>query len=230
MRRHLWPLLLQKRRHLLVAAVLGAVLSAFAAVAGAATCAPAKLTHIVVSNVTPGLSAGSFATEPKVFYRIGNDKLRIEEALDKANGIHGLMVVAEPNIWMVNLFDRTGKHIVDPGPTFNARAPVVGTTGISPKLMDLEFGCEAEYIAANAPNATRSETIDGTSYRVYRVEDGAEAVEILTKSGTSVPSFVRYYKNGTLTMALHYDLYVTDLPDDPTLFVVPTGINYTNSN
>lgn len=89
----------------------------------AATCAPAKLVHLVTTDVTPGIPAGSFNAQPKSFYRIGSDKMRVDEALDLANGIHGVMVTAEPNIWMANLYDHTGKHVVDPGPTFFAKAP-----------------------------------------------------------------------------------------------------------
>ncbi len=60
--------------------------------------------------------------------------LRIEEALDAANGIHGIVVVDEPKIWMANLYDKTGRLIIDPGPTYFAKAPIVGTDLNDPAL------------------------------------------------------------------------------------------------
>ncbi len=92
----------------------------------AATCAPQQLVHIVVTDITPGIPAGAFAAKPRSLYRVGDDKMRIEEASDPANGIHGVVVIAEPNIWMANLYDGTGKHLVDPGPSLLTEAPVFG--------------------------------------------------------------------------------------------------------
>jgi len=205
--------------------VLATVFFGVFAPAAAAVCAPEKLVHIVVSNATPGIPAGSFGAQPKVYYRIGSDKLRIEEALDAANGIHGIIVVAEPNIWMANLYDNTGKHIVDPGPTFYARAPVFGAH-LSSKLISLEFGCEADFLAANAPKPVRSEQVGSDRFDVYRIEDGANAIELLERPGTNIPSFARYYQQGSLEMVLRYDLYLTGLPNDPGLFVPPPNIHY----
>lgn len=192
----------------------------------AATCAPQKLVQVVTVDVTPGTLTSSFAAQPKSLYRIGSDKLRIEEAPDPANGIHGIVVVAEPNIWMANLYDNTGKHIVDQGPTFFARAPVFGIQGLAPKLASLEFGCEANFLVENAPTPARSEQIGKSRFEVYRVEDAQDAVEILKQSGSSTPAFARYYHQGKLAMALRYDLYSTGLANDPELFVPPSGVRY----
>jgi hypothetical protein len=194
----------------------------------AATCAPAKLVHIVTVDVTPGIPAASFEAQPKTLYRIGNDKVRIEEALDAANGIHGVIVDAEPNIWMINLYDGTGKHIVDPGPDFSAKAPIFGTpsSGLSPKLLGLEFGCEAEFIAQNAPTAVRSEQIGTARFDVYRVSDGPDAIEILEQSGTRTPGLARFYRGGKLLMAIRYDLYSIGLANDPNLFIPPSNVRY----
>ena len=164
----------------------------------------------------------------RIYYRTGSDKLRIEEAIDAANGIHGVIVVAEPNIWMANLYDGTGKHIVDPGPTFFAKAPVFGTS-LSGKLIGLEFGCEADFIAANAPKPVRVEQVGGIGFDVYRIEDGPDAVEILEKSGTNIPAFARYFHQGNLVAVLRYDLYRTNLPSDPSLFVAPPNVRYTQA-
>jgi hypothetical protein len=200
-----------------------------ATTANAAVCAPTSLVHIVVTAVTPGISAGSFEAQPRSIYRFGPDKLRIEEAPDPANAIHGLIVNAEPDIWMVNLFDGSGKHIVDPGPTFNVVAPVFGIEGIAPGLLALEFGCEAEYIAANAPAPVRSEQVGASRYQVYRVAEGTDAVEILELSGSAAPSFARLYHRGRLALALRYDLFTPGLPMDPKLFVRPSGVRFTEA-
>lgn len=207
---------------------LGALLCAAVSPALAVTtCAPEKMVHVTTVEVTPGMPPGSFAALPKNFYRVGSDKLRIEEQLDTANGIHALIIVTEPNIWMVNLYDSTGRHIVDPGPTFNAHAPVFGIQGLPPKLLALEFGCESQYLATNAAKPDRTEQVDNASYDVYKVADGSEAIEVLERPGSGIPSYARYYHQGKMTMALRYDLYQTGLATDPNLFVQPPNIKYT---
>ncbi len=210
----------------LLGVVLCFVALASAAPAGAAPCAPSTLVHIVVTNVTPGIAPASFNAQPKVYYRLGSDKMRLEEAVDTANGIHLVAVVAEPNIWMANLYDGTGRHAVDPGPTYFAKAPVIGAADLSGKLIGLEFGCEADFIAQNAPKPTRSEKIGNDTFDVYRVEDGASAVEILEKSGSNIPAFVRYFQQGSLAMVLRYDIYETGLPPNPDLFTPPANVRY----
>jgi hypothetical protein len=126
---------------------------------------------------------------------------------------------------MVNLYGNTGKLIIDPGPTYFAKAPIVATD-LKGKLIGLEFGCENDFIAANAPNLVRSEELGGVQFGVYRFADGQDAVEILKRVGTDEPSFVRYYRQGNLQMVLRYDLYATNLPDDPALFTPPADIRY----
>jgi len=209
-------------------AMVVAILFASAAQAQAATCNPPKLVHITFVDVTPCVDPTSFAAKPKDLYRIGSGKVRIEEAVDTANRIHGLIVTDEPNIWFANLYDHSGKHIVDPGPTFLAKAPVFGAI-LPGKLIDLEFGCESDFIAVNAPKPVRVELVGGTSYDVYRAEDGSDAVEILSKPGTTTPAFARYFHQGTLQIALRYDLYAAALPDDPALFSPPSDVHFVDA-
>jgi hypothetical protein len=209
----------------LLIALCSAVVVAYAASADAAICAPKQLVHVVVADITSDAPSTSFGAQPRAFYRLGSDRLRIEEAADPGNGIHGLIVISEPNIWMVNLYDRSGKHIVDPGPTFFAKAPVFGEL-LPGKLASLELGCEPAFIAEFAPNPVRQEQVGSARYDVHRVEDGVNAVEILALPGSKAPSFARRFRNGKLLIALRYDLYVADLAENPQLFVRPPGIKY----
>jgi hypothetical protein len=194
--------------------------------AAAATCAPASLVHVVTTETTPGLDPQSFDAQPKSLYREGARHSRLEEQQDDKNRVHGLAVIDEPNIWMANLYDRTGRHIIDPNPALTTRASVFADDRISPKILDLEFGCEAAYVAAKAPRVDRSETIDGVTLDIHRVTDGTEAVEILTKPGVFTPSFARYYRSEKLVWAIRYDLYEVGAAADPDMFTAPKGVKY----
>ncbi len=81
--------------------------------------APKTMTKMEVILGSPGVQPGSFASKPKVMYRAGNRYCRIEEAPDPDNGLHGLLIVSEPDAWVVNLVTKTARHVKDTGPTFN---------------------------------------------------------------------------------------------------------------
>jgi hypothetical protein len=43
----------------------------------------------------------------------------MEEMPDSLMKLHQLVIYNNGDSWMINLFDKTGKYIRDPGPTFN---------------------------------------------------------------------------------------------------------------
>ncbi len=191
-----------------------------------AACAPPKLVHIVTTEITPSLDPMAFDRLPKNFYREGDKHLRLEEQQDDANKVYGLAVISEPNIWMANLYDGTGRHIVDPNPNAATTAAVFPDDRISPRILDLEFGCEAAFVAAKAPKVDRTETVSGASYAVHRFIDGMEVVEVLFKSGDAAPAFARYYRDGKVVWELRYDLYDVAAAADLDMFTAPKGIKY----
>jgi hypothetical protein len=208
--------------------LMAIMVGAATAVCGAAmaACAPAGVIHIVTTETTPGIDPKSPDAKPQSLFRQGSTKSRLEQQPDDSNQVHVLAVIDEPNIWTVNLADRTGRHMVDPGPVMATRAAVFSDDRISPKILELEYGCEAAFVAAHAPTAERNETVDGVLLEIHKFTDGAESVEILRKPGASDPLVARYYRSGKLVWAVRYDLYDTDAPTDPAMFAQPTGIKY----
>ena len=81
---------------------------------------------LAVRLENPNIPKESFAAKPKLMYKAGNGYCRTEELPDPEHGIHGLMIINEPDIWMVNLLAKTAQHYVDSGPTFNGRMPMFG--------------------------------------------------------------------------------------------------------
>jgi hypothetical protein len=77
------------------------------------------VTRIVTRYLSPVIQPGSFGAKPKTLYIASDGYSRTEEEPDPEQGVHGLIIVSEPDVWMINLFDHTGRHIVDPGPTYN---------------------------------------------------------------------------------------------------------------
>ena len=86
--------------------------------------APRMMTKLTVKLQSPEIQKESFAAQSKLIYRAASGYCRIEENPDLEHAIHGLLITNEPDVWMVNRLDRTARHIVDPGPTYNCLLPM----------------------------------------------------------------------------------------------------------
>lgn len=191
--------------------------------------APKTMTKITVQLDSPDLPQDSFARKPKTIYRAGNKYCRVEESPDPDHGIHGLLIISEPDVWMVNLTSKTAQHLVDPGPTFNCRLPIFPgpVTGTGDNLdytkLGLEFGHELEFFkkmgAARqqpGPVLQKQETIG------YSIDMGPTRLALFTYGPNEFPLVVghTYGKKGEL---LWYSGY-GELPFDSNLFVKPGGV------
>jgi hypothetical protein len=74
--------------------------------------APATMTKLMVKLESPEIPKDSFAAEAKRMYRAGSRYCRIEENPDLEHGIHGLLIMNEPDVWMINRLAKTARHMV----------------------------------------------------------------------------------------------------------------------
>lgn len=204
--------------------ILAVLLGLTASPAIADTCAPPTLTKIVTRSVGPGIARGTFRAEPIVMYRLGERFMRTEEAPEPETNQHLLIVAASPDVWFVNLMDGAGKHIVDPGPTYQVKAPIVAGQGVPRDFLELEFGCEADFAKSRA-HAAGTRAVAGEPAKIYALQQGDRRLEILL-SNRGAPAEVAYYQGEKTVLVIRYDTYETGLPDDPALFRRPEGVAY----
>jgi hypothetical protein len=180
---------------------------------------------IVTRDTSPDVPRASFASLPKTLYRIGQTYARLEEQPDPAQGIHGLIIVAEPKVWMINLFDHTGKMMTDPGPTYIFQASIIPPKDqdSKPVLADFEYGMEYEFLRKHGA-ASSQEKIDGTLYdKLSLVLDGYQIV-LLSHQGQIKPFRVTVSQNDAILYQCDYDQYLTHLPPQMDLFQPPSQI------
>ena len=207
---------------------LAILVALFAAPASAETCAPSTLTRIVTRSVGPDIARGSFRAEPITLHRKGERFLRIEEAPDPEHRQHSLTVVSEPDIWIVNQADQTGRHLVDPGPTYVAAAPIVAGQGVPAAFVELEFGCEGKFARGRGREAG-SRVVAGKTARIFALQSGDRRLEILLNE-RGEPAEVAYYQAARTILLIRYDAFETGLPDNPALFEKPTGVKFSDGN
>jgi len=184
--------------------------------------------RVTTKVVEPRPEAGSFLAQPKSMWRAGTTYSRTSEAPDPTNHVHLLAIVHEPDAWMINLFDGTGRHFVDPGPTFNVHLPIFEEPGIKTKLNELEYGEELEFFTTNGARQSTGEMIDGKSTNRLEVTIVGSSLVLWTDARSKKP--VRISRiHGSQRETVAYLNYDDALPFDPTLFQCPAGISVTES-
>lgn len=194
---------------------------------------PTRMTKMITERL--GQPAGSFAAQPIVTYRAGNKYCRTEEAMDSTQGIHGLSIINEPNLWMINLADNTGRHIVDPGPTFNVQLPIFwhpkreGEPDVPKVFEGLEFGKELQFFHAHHTGHAGVREIEGKSYHTLSFTQGATEATLSFDPKTDKPFEVAVTNNGKPELAIRYLAYQTDLPFQKSLFAPPQNVELTEA-
>jgi hypothetical protein len=182
------------------------------------------MTHVIAQMSGPNISADSFAAKPKVYWRASNQYCRIDEEPDPEKGIHGRIIMNEPDAWLVNLADNTAKHLLDPGPTFNCRLPIfpVDMETAKSKVGELEFGRELEFFKANG-----AKLIDGPKLEFkanyYEVAIGDSVLKLVERADIHAPIMIGLIR-GDKAFWVRYLLWNDQVPFKADLFEKPTGV------
>ena len=186
------------------------------------------MTKVEVTLHSDDAADGSFAAKPKVFYRAGNGYCRIEEAADPEKNVHSLMIINEPDYWIVNLVTKTAQHSVDPGPTFNCHLPIFadGTPQSMDEetraIRDLEFGRELEFFKGKGAVAEEGPVLFKNETTLYKVTVGTAVLSLFVAKSRELPIAVSM-RRGEKSDTFLYSLY-SRTEFDPRLFAKPENV------
>jgi hypothetical protein len=134
------------------------------------------------------IAADSFDAQVKKVWRVGDTLLRFEDAPNPATKIHGLIIVAEPNIWIIDRITNKGEHTVDPGPNFKMHFPLLASEQ-SETLRELEFGHELEFFLAHNATALPQQEIEGVLCKPLRLNIDDREVTLYVRT-SDVPLLI----------------------------------------
>jgi hypothetical protein len=191
--------------------------------------APKTMNRITVQLDGPEVPQNSFARKPKTIYRAGSTFCRVEEAPDPEHNIRGLLIVNEPNAWMVNLATKTAQHIVDSGPTFNCHLPIFTvpvpntSDAVDYAKVGLEFGYELEYFKKmGAVRQDPGPVLQKQQTVAYSLDMGGTKFALFTYGPNEFPMLVAHTV-GSKGEMFWYSGY-GQVPFDPKLFAKPEGV------
>jgi hypothetical protein len=190
---------------------------------------PVTMTKLVVHLQGPDVPETSFVAQPRTMYRAGIRYCRIEELPDTEHGIHGVVIINEPDTWLVNLPAKTAQHQLDPGPTFDCRLPVFvsgedikSAADTRSQLMGLEFGRELAYFEEKGATSGPGPILQGKTTKAYTVEIGDSQLLLFTSGKPEKPVAVARQR-GSKREVYWYGTY-EEVPFDPQLFAKPEGV------
>lgn len=163
----------------------------------------------------------SSAAKPTTLWRAGTRYARMAESPDPY-GNRRLIVVHEPDAWMIDLGTKSGAHIVDPGPSFVVH-DVIFTGDGDGALGKLEYGNELAFFTSHRARRSAGELIDGRPSIKFRLDIGPSRLTLWTNAKTSNPIRLSRERDGRVD-TLQYTTYETNLPFDASLFQPPAGI------
>ena len=192
-------------------------------------CAPGRL--IRMETVDHPTSAKARETPPmsRVIYRIGNDRMRVEEIPNPATGLHRLFIIDTPDLWTIDLAKRSGDHEVDADTHSVVRAPLFAMAGLPDDLLAVEHGCELEFIADPRTIHEPGGSGDKAGIKHSR-QSGPWQLMLLTRVGKSEPIAAMLGKDGKALMSIKYRSYefLDAVPEG--LFAPPAGIAIRKAN
>jgi len=188
---------------------------------------PKTMVKIVVHLEGPEVLEGSFLAQPKVIYRAGTKYCRVEETEDSQSKIHGLLIVNEPDAWMINLYDKSARHLVDPGPTFNCKlpifAPVDSKDEASMLYENLQFGSELNFFKQMGATGQPGPEEGGKKTTQYVIEIGATRFLMFTIGAPNERPLAIARAVGKKFEVFVYTAY-EEAPFDSKLFSRPDGV------
>jgi len=187
----------------------------------AAQAADEKMLYVEYRLSGKKIAADSFDAQTKKVWRIGDRYLRFEDAPNPQTKIHGLIIVAEPDIWIVDRNTNRAQHTVDPGPKFRVDFPMFASETIE-KLRKLEFGHELEYFQENGAKQLSGQEVDGFRCRLLRLEiEDREVTLFLKTDNTPLQVLV---KSPKYEYAVRFLRYEPDRKPEMLLFQLPPGV------
>ena len=165
-------------------------------------------------------------------YVAGDRFARVEEPGDAQTP--NLIIVNEPDIWVIEGKKHRGSHMINPGPDYTVHNPILGPNAPQ-QLLGLEYGREMRFFAeVSTKNSIGiksvafrdfgSKEIRGTTCDVHEIRYDDYRVLLNIIRTKQIPRSIEIFRDERPVVRMEYVDYETDLPFDQTLFKPPDGI------
>lgn len=182
-----------------------------------------RMLYVEYHVLSPKLPPSSAESQTRKLWLVGDKYMRFEDVPNPETNIHGLIIVAEPEIWVIDRKSNKGQRSVDPGPSYAVHFPMLATE-TSARLRQLEFGNEMAFFQQNGAKERASQVVDGVTCRVFALEmDERELLLFLRKDGKPFQITV---KAGSGEYSVRIIKYEPGSEPDLDLFKPPLSVKF----
>ena len=187
---------------------------------------PSTMKKMVTRLTSEATKSDPAAAHPKTFFRAGKKYSRLEEERDANNGMHRLIITNEPESWVINLEDQTGKHYLDKGPEFMTKVPIFWGLDGKPErdFEGLEFGEEKDFFGKGRARDLGTRKVEGRTCKALSIVSGQNEVILYLEKKTDRPYQIDLIKFGRPAASVRYLSYESDVPFDASLFEPPKTV------
>jgi hypothetical protein len=201
-----------------------ALLAALLAFVAFAAHAQEKMLFVEYHAVSAKLAPGSAELQNRKLWLVGTKYMRFEDIPNPDTGVHGLIIVAEPDIWIIDRKANRGQHSTDPGPSYAVHFPMFPNEN-SDRVKQLTFGRELEFFDASGGRELARQTLDGVQCRVFAAEvDGRDLT--LYMRGDGKPFQVSIGGGSGDEYGIRYVRYDPNGDPDLSLFKPGPGVRF----
>ncbi len=186
---------------------------------------PATMKKLVTRLTSDATKTDRAAGLLKTLYRAGKKYSRLEEEPGTDNAQH-LIVTNEPESWVINLQEQTGKHYLDKGPEFSIRLPIFWGADGKPErdFEGLEFGEEMEFFGKGHARNLGTRKVEGRTCKALSIVSGQHEVILYLERKTDRPYQIELIKFGRPVASVRYLTYEANLRFDASLFEPPKNV------
>lgn len=188
-----------------------------------------KMLFVEYRFISPSIKEGTFEAGTTKLWRIGYKYSRTEESPDPVQNIHGLIIINEPDAYIINKFTQSGKHIVDRGETTDVHIPVFPIAKISKEIWKLEMGHENAFFEEHDAILTGTKIIEGITCNVYTIKINRIKLTLYKRQDNGNPLQVGI-ETDNIAYDIRYIKYENGLTPNFKLFEVPSGITIIDAN
>jgi len=179
--------------------------------------------------IHPDIKEGSFEATSRKLWRVGYKYLRLEEAPDPEQKIHGLIISNAPDSYIINKYTKSGKHIVDRAENTDVHAGVFQSSDLPNEIRELEMGYENSFFLKRQATKIGITTIDSVECEMYQVTIKEYELTLYKRKDDGNPLQLGIKKEN-FEYKLKYLKYEKSVTPDFTLFEVPVGTTMIDVN
>lgn len=176
-------------------------------------------TYIEFRTVLEGApNAGSGVRK---LWRSGTRYARIEEPLDPRTGAESATIISEPDIYLVDLKSKAGRHVTDPDPNGEVHVPLY--MGKSSATL-MEAGREIQFFKANHAARLPDTDLEGVKCARFMLKIDGHELTLFIDLKNRVPRRV-LIESPQGAYSIRYERYVRKQAFDAALYKPPVGFS-----